>query len=231
MRVIKLLLALVLIGGGGGAAYLHSKGELLPMLEGFGVPVGQMAATAGEEAESSQPSAAAPATEAPKENSPPGGAPMSANFDLTPDAEGLSKAVATMTLESGGVVKWRFFTNDAPNTVRRISQLVGEGFYNGIIFHRVVPGFVVQAGDPTGLGSGGSGVKLNAEFNSHKHVSGIVSMARTNDPNSADSQFFIMLGPSPHLDGKYTVIGKVIEGLENVQKIRQGDKIKTFTIQ
>jgi peptidylprolyl isomerase len=129
------------------------------------------------------------------------------------------------------VIKWRFFTIDAPNTVKRIAQLISVGFYNGIIFHRVVPGFVVQAGDPTGTGTSGSGVKLKAEFNQHKHVPGIVSMARTADPNSADSQFFIMLGAAPHLDGQYTVIGKVVEGLENVEKISQGDKIKTFVIQ
>lgn len=167
--------------------------------------------------------AAAPATTE-------GTQPM-ANYDLTTDSEGLSKAVATMTLEKGGDIKWRFYTNDAPNTVKRIAQLISEGFYNGIIYHRVVPGFVVQAGDPTGTGAGGSGVKQKAEFNKHKHVKGIVSMARTNDPDSADSQFFIMLGPSEHLDGKYTVIGKVVEGLDNVDKIRQGDKIKTFVIQ
>jgi cyclophilin family peptidyl-prolyl cis-trans isomerase len=154
-----------------------------------------------------------------------------ANYDLTLAADGLSKAVATLTMESGSVIKWRFFTNDAPNTVKRIAQLISEGFYNGIVFHRVEPGFVVQAGDPTGTGAGGSGVKLKAEFNQHKHEPGIVSMARTNDPDSADSQFFIMLGTTPYLDGKYTVIGKVVEGFDNVQNIKQGDKIKTFVIQ
>ncbi len=153
------------------------------------------------------------------------------NFDLSVDAEGLSKAVATLTLEKGGVMKWRFYTNDAPNTVARITQLISEGYYNGIIFHRVVPGFVVQAGDPTGTGAGGSGVKLKAEFNSRKHVKGILSMARTQDPNSADSQFFIMLGTSQHLDNQYTIFGKVVEGLEAVDTIRQGDKIKTITIE
>jgi peptidylprolyl isomerase len=154
-----------------------------------------------------------------------------ANFDLTPDSDGLSKAVATLTMDNGSVIKWRFYTNDAPNTVKRIAQLISEGFYNGIIFHRVEPNFVVQAGDPTGTGIGGSGVKLKAEFNKHKHVPGIVSMARTNDPDSADSQFFIMLGTSDYLDGKYTVIGKVVEGFENVQNIQKGNKIKTFVIQ
>jgi len=153
------------------------------------------------------------------------------SFDLTPDAEGLSKAVATMTLESGGVLKFRFYPTDAPNTVNRITQLISEGYYNGIKFHRVVPGFVVQAGDPTGTGGGGSGVKLKAEFNSRKHVPGILSMARTSDPNSADSQFFIMTGTHPHLDRQYTVFGMQIEGYEHVEKIKQGDKIKTWTIE
>lgn len=157
--------------------------------------------------------------------------PKMPNYDLSLDSDGLSKAVATLTLEKGGVIKWRFYSNDAPNTVKRITQLISEGFYNGIIFHRVVPRFVVQAGDPNGIGSGGSGVKLKAEFNSHKHVPGILSMARTSDPDSADSQFFIMIGAAPHLDNQYTVFGKVVEGYENVEKIQQGDKIATFTIE
>jgi cyclophilin family peptidyl-prolyl cis-trans isomerase len=169
---------------------------------------------------------------APAADTAAGSAPAApANYDLTPDSEGLSKAVATLTLETGAVIKWRFYTNDAPNTVKRIAQLISEGFYNGITFHRVEPGFVVQAGDPTGTGAGGSGVKLKAEFNKHKHVPGIVSMARTNDPDSADSQFFIMMNTSEYLDGKYTVIGKVVEGFENVPNIQQGNKIKTFVIQ
>lgn len=153
------------------------------------------------------------------------------SFDLTPDAEGLSAAVATMTLETGGVLKFRFYTNDAPNTVKRITQLISEGYYNGIKFHRVVPGFVVQAGDPTGTGSGGSGVKLKAEFSKRKHEPGILSMARTSDPDSADSQFFIMTGTHKHLDGQYTIFGKAIEGYEHVEKIKQGDKIKSWEIQ
>ncbi len=153
------------------------------------------------------------------------------SFDLTADAEGLSKAVATMTLESGGVLKFRFYSNDAPNTVARITQLISEGYYDGIKFHRVVPGFVVQAGDPTGTGGGGSGVKLKAEFNKRKHVPGILSMARTADPNSADSQFFIMTGIHQHLDGQYTVFGMQMEGYAHVEKIKQGDKIKSWTIE
>jgi cyclophilin family peptidyl-prolyl cis-trans isomerase len=183
-----------------------------------------------------QDSAVVPATQTPGETTSPTTPAAQeqtkmANYDLTPGEDGLSKATATLTLEKGGVIKWKFYTNDAPNTVKRISQLISEGFYNGIIFHRVVPGFVVQAGDPNGLGNGGSGVKLKAEFNKRKHEPGILSMARTADPNSADSQFFIMLGTHQHLDGQYTVFGKVVEGYENVPNIVQGDKIKSFTIE
>jgi cyclophilin family peptidyl-prolyl cis-trans isomerase len=153
------------------------------------------------------------------------------SYDLTPDADGLSKAVATMTLDNGAVLKFRFYPKDAPVTVARITQLISEGYYDGIKFHRVVPGFVVQAGDPTGTGGGGSGVKLKAEFNSRKHLPGILSMARTSDPNSADSQFFIMTGTHPHLDNQYTVFGMQFEGYEHVGKIKQNDKIKSWTIE
>ncbi|MGE3261490.1 MAG: peptidylprolyl isomerase [Bacteriovoracia bacterium] len=186
--------------------------------------------SSNEEAAVSAPTestASTPATtSAPQENTA-----MSTKYDLNPQSDGLSKAVATMTLEKGGVIKFRFFTSDAPATAKRIAQLISEGFYNGIKFHRVIPGFVAQAGDPTGTGAGGSGTKLKAEFNSHLHEMGIWSMARTADPNSADSQFFIMLGRAPHLDNQYTVFGKVVEGLDNVPKISQGDAIKTFTIE
>ncbi len=153
-------------------------------------------------------------------------------YDLTVQADGMSKAVATLTMEKGEVAKFRFYTNDAPNTAKRIAQLISEGFYNGIVVHRVEPGFVVQAGDPTGTGGSGSGVKQKAEFNAKKHEPGIWSMARLpNDVDSADSQFFVMLGTAPSLDNQYTVFGKVVEGFENIQKIQRGDKIKTFTIQ
>ena len=153
------------------------------------------------------------------------------SYDLTVDAEGLSKAIATMTLANGKVVKLRFYTDQAPVTAARIAQLISEGFYNDMSFHRVVPGFVVQGGDPTHTGTGGSGQKLKAEFNSLKHTEGVWSMARAQDPNSADSQFFLMLGTHPHLDGAYTGFGKVVEGIEYVRSIKQGDRVKSFTIQ
>lgn len=154
-----------------------------------------------------------------------------ANYDLAVQEDGLSKAVATMELEDGNIVTFRFYTDKAPNTARRIAQLVSEGFYDGIEFHRVIPGFVVQGGDPTGTGASGSGQNLKAEFNDVKHVPGIWSMARAQDPDSADSQFFIMTGTHSHLDGQYTVFGKVIEGMDHVYEIKQGDRIKKFTIQ
>ncbi len=124
-----------------------------------------------------------------------------------------------------GVIEIRFFPKDAPNTVRRIVELMKSGFYNGIKFHRVVPDFVVQGGDPTGTGGGGSGQKLKAEFNQRKHKPGSIAMARTPDPDSADSQFYICLNDLPQLDGAYTVFGQVVKGMDVVKKIKMGDKI------
>jgi len=111
----------------------------------------------------------------------------------------------------------------APNHVDRIKELVRQKFYDGIVFHRVIDGFMAQTGDPTGTGRGGSGQKQDAEFSTERHLRGIVSMARSSDPNSADSQFFIVLADAPWLDRKYTVWGRVIEGMEFVDKIKKGD--------
>ena len=149
--------------------------------------------------------------------------------DLSLDAQGLSKAVAVITTEKG-VIKFRFYPKDAPNTVNRIIELIQKGFYNGTVFHRVVPGFVIQGGDPTGTGSGGSGQKLKAEFNERRHIEGTVAMARTQDPNSADSQFYISLGTHPHLDRSYTVFGQAVEGMDVARKIQPGDKMITVTL-
>jgi peptidylprolyl isomerase len=110
----------------------------------------------------------------------------------------------------------------APNHVARIKELTRQGFYDGVVFHRVIPGFMAQTGDPTGTGSGGSGQKLKAEFSAERHVRGTMSMARAMDPNSADSQFFICFAPTSHLDGKYTVWGQVSEGMDFVDKIKKG---------
>ena len=114
----------------------------------------------------------------------------------------------------------------APNHVARIKQLVREGFYDGVVFHRVIEGFMAQTGCPHGTGTGGSGQKLQAEFNREPHVRGTVSMARAQDPNSADSQFFICFDDARFLDGQYTAWGKVIEGMENVDKIKRGEPVQ-----
>ncbi len=110
----------------------------------------------------------------------------------------------------------------APKTVARIKELVRSGFYDGLLFHRVIDGFMAQTGDPKGDGTGGSGTKLPAEFSNEHHVRGTVSMARAADPNSADSQFFICLAPAPHLDGDYTIWGQVVSGMEYVDNIKKG---------
>lgn len=110
----------------------------------------------------------------------------------------------------------------APNTVARIKELTRQGFYNGIVFHRVIPGFMAQTGDPTGTGMGGSGKNLKAEFNEKPHVRGVVSMARASDPDSADSQFFICFDDATFLDGQYTAFGEVVQGMEFVDKIKAG---------
>jgi peptidylprolyl isomerase len=119
----------------------------------------------------------------------------------------------------------------APNHVAQIKELTRKGFYNGVPFHRVIDGFMAQTGDPTGTGAGGSGHKLKAEFSNEKHVRGVVSMARTSDPDSADSQFFIMLGSAPSLDGKYTIWGKVESGMEYIDKIKKGDPARNGMVE
>jgi peptidylprolyl isomerase len=111
----------------------------------------------------------------------------------------------------------------APGHVTRIKELVRQGFYNGLKFHRVIAGFMAQTGCPQGTGSGGSGKKLKAEFSQEKHVRGTVSMARAGDPNSGDSQFFICFDEAPHLNRQYTVWGRVIGGMENIDAINKGE--------
>jgi peptidylprolyl isomerase len=114
----------------------------------------------------------------------------------------------------------------APGHVARIKELVREGFYDGIVFHRVIEGFMAQTGCPQGTGTGGSGKKLKAEFNKEPHVRGTVSMARAGDPNSGDSQFFICFGDATFLDNQYTAWGNVVEGMENVDKIKKGEPVR-----
>lgn len=131
---------------------------------------------------------------------------------------------------SKGTIRYRFYQQGAPQTVSRMKELIQKGFYNGLTFHRVVPGFVVQGGDPLGTGMGGSGQKLKAEFNEHPHVEGTLAMARAGDPDSADSQFYISLGTHPHLDRQYTVFGQVVSGMEVIHQIQQGDVMTQVTL-
>lgn len=126
-----------------------------------------------------------------------------------------------MELEHGRVVI-EMRPDVAPKHVARIKELVREGFYDGVVFHRVISGFMAQTGDPTGTGSGGSGKHLKAEFNNEAHVRGAVSMARAQHPDSADSQFFIVFDDASHLNGQYTYWGKVTEGMDNVDLIKKG---------
>ncbi len=134
----------------------------------------------------------------------------------------MAKNFLEMKLKTGNVVI-ELRSDLAPNHVKRISQLVKEGFYNGLLFHRVIPDFMAQGGDPLGNGTGGSGVNLNAEFSDEKHIRGTVSMARAQDPNSADSQFFICFKDAPWLDGQYTIWGQVVKGMKHVDSIKKGN--------
>ncbi len=162
-----------------------------------------------------------------------------ASMELRPEIEaalrvgtdGLSGAWVTLQT-TRGKIRFKFYTEDAPKTVRRIAKLVESGFYNGLTFHRAEPGFVIQGGDPTGTGNGGSGQLLPSEFNQRRHFAGTVAMARKwEDPNSADSQFYITLGNQFDLDGKYTVIGRVLEGLDVTNEIRVGDRMTSVTLE
>ena len=140
------------------------------------------------------------------------------------------KSTAVITLEKGGEIRLEFYPEDAPKTVENFVTLAKKGFYNGLNFHRVVPDFVVQGGCPKGTGTGGPGYTIKAEFNKQKHVRGTLAMARSQSPDSAGSQFYICYGATPHLDGQYTVFGKVVSGMEHVDRIKQGDKMTSVTI-
>ena len=135
-----------------------------------------------------------------------------------------------LDLKDGRVVI-RMLPDLAPNHVARIKELARSGFYDGTPFHRVIPGFMAQGGDPTGTGTGGSGQHLKAEFSKEKHVRGTCSMARASSPDSADSQFFIMFEPASHLDGKYSVWGEVAEGMEHVDAIKKGSVSRNGTVE
>jgi peptidylprolyl isomerase len=135
-----------------------------------------------------------------------------------------AKPVDTLIIDtSKGRVVVAMRPDLAPNHVARIKELARQGFYDGVPFHRVIEGFMAQTGDPTGTGTGGSGKKLAAEFNAEPHTRGAVSMARAQSPDSADSQFFICFDDATFLDRQYTVWGRVVEGMENVDKIARGE--------
>ncbi|MCD7863756.1 MAG: peptidylprolyl isomerase [Lachnospiraceae bacterium] len=133
--------------------------------------------------------------------------------------------IVTITMANGDVMKAELYPEIAPTTVNNFISLIQKGFYDGLIFHRVIKGFMIQGGDPQGTGMGGPGYSIRGEFaqngypNSLKHTKGVLSMARSMAPNSAGSQFFIMHAPAPHLDGAYAAFGQVIEGLDVVDKI------------
>ena len=148
--------------------------------------------------------------------------------------------IVTIEMEDGGTIKAELYPEIAPNTVNNFVSLINKGFYDGVIFHRVIPGFMIQGGDPKGMGTGGPGYSIKGEFtrngfkNDLKHERGVLSMARTMAPNSAGSQFFIMHKNSPHLDGQYASFGKVLEGMEVVDAIantRRGPNDKPLTPQ
>ena len=133
--------------------------------------------------------------------------------------------MVVIEMENGGKIELELSPEAAPKTVENFLKLVGEGFYDGLIFHRVIPGFMIQGGDPEGTGMGGAKNNIVGEFraNGHpnpiKHTRGVISMARAYDPNSASSQFFIMHADAPHLDGQYAAFGKVVSGMETVDEI------------
>ena len=137
----------------------------------------------------------------------------------------MQNPIVTINMEDGGVIKAELYREIAPNTVRNFIDLINRGFYDGIIFHRVIPGFMIQGGCPEGTGTGGPGYSIKGEFsrngfkNDLKHSRGVLSMARTMIPDSAGSQFFIMVADSPHLDGQYASFGKVVEGMEVADRI------------
>jgi cyclophilin family peptidyl-prolyl cis-trans isomerase len=145
---------------------------------------------------------------------------------------GLAQAnkICILETEKGSLV-FAMYPTVAPRTVARMSELVSSGFFNGLVFHRVVADFVVQTGDPTGSGEGGSGQTIAAEFSHLHYIRGSVGMARGDDINSNDSQFFICITDQPHLDGKYTLFGQVLRGEDVLDKIRQGDKILSMRLE
>ena len=137
----------------------------------------------------------------------------------------MANPIITIQMKDGGIMKAELYPDIAPETVKNFVDLAAKGFYNGLIFHRVIPGFMIQGGDPQGTGMGGPGYTIKGEFtdngfrNDLKHTRGVLSMARTMDPDSAGSQFFIMHADAPYLDGNYAAFGEIVEGLDVVDEI------------
>ena len=174
-----------------------------------------------ETSTSSAPAKQAPATMAAAKAATP--APQPPKIDP-------EKVVAVIEMKKGGRIVFEFYPKDAPIAVDNFIKLANKGFYNGLKFHRVIPGFMAQGGDPQGDGMGGPGYTIKDEFNSRKHIRGTVAMARPDLPDAAGSQFYICFELQPHLDGKYTIFGQVIEGMDVVDSIQQGDVMKSVTI-
>ncbi len=160
----------------------------------------------------------------------------------------MNNPTMTIEMENGNKIKLELYPEIAPNTVKNFISLAQKGFYDGLIFHRVIPGFMIQGGDPEGSGMGGPGYSIKGEFSSNgfknnlSHDRGVISMARSSRPNSAGSQFFIMVEKSTHLDGQYASFGKVVEGIEEADRIvavkrdyndrpREEQKIKSVTVE
>lgn len=171
-------------------------------------------------------------------NESAGGSEADTEAEATPDPDenvpdpNASHPLVTIEMENGGVIKAELYPEVAPNTVNNFISLIEQGFYDGTGFHRVIPGFMIQGGDPDGNGTGGPGYGIAGEFtangyrNDLKHTEGVLSMARSEDPNSAGSQFFIMVADAPHLDNQYASFGKVIEGMDvamDIVNVETGD--------
>ncbi len=218
----------VVVGIIAGSVYYQTQYDPMP----FGDHLNSPEPNAGEPANS--PASTTASAEAPAPETDAGAAVEPASNpdpDLSVDSIGLSRATVVVNTNKGQF-RFKFYTNDAPETVKRLVELINQKFYNGLVFHRVVPGFVVQGGDPSGSGNGGSGQRLKAEFNDRRHTEGTLAMARApSDPDSADSQFYITLSAQPHLDKTHTVFGQVIEGMDVVRKIAPGDKMRSVHIE
>jgi cyclophilin family peptidyl-prolyl cis-trans isomerase len=149
--------------------------------------------------------------------------------NLRTDSNGLSFAEAKMRTVYGDVI-FRFFTKAAPVTTSRIMELIQNKFYDGLVIHRMIPNFILQTGDPTGSGTGGSGLKLQQEISDLQHIKGTIGLAHGHDVNSGDSQFYICLTTLPHLDKKSTIFAQIVEGFDVLTKLSKGDRIIEITL-